>query len=216
MAYETSVEFIADCAARIERTARLAALGGSGRLTEKETERMLHQAELIVIALRERWKDGRGKRSCGAAQPAGSELVKVDMEDGCLVIRTPELYNRRAEDGWFLKALVRDAVAAYCELYGVPSGLEGRFYLAYVRFVKGETKRIFDNDNTEAHQVGDAVVEALGMDDNPYRVQYLFTTRKSRDYEGCCICLVGEERLPDFLVNTVHFLQNGKSTEIPP
>ena len=83
---------------------------------------------------------------------------------------------------------------------------EQRYYFCFVRYYnRGEkTGRIFDNDNVEAHQIVDGIVDGMGMDDSALRVQLMFATKMSAK-SGAKVYIIPAKRMISFM----EFWENG-------
>lgn len=151
-----------------------------------DEERILHNVEMIAAAIRKRLKKRDYVDMVKHSMEPESILVSVGEEAGIIVIRLPELLNRRNNDCWYLRDVVQSQLAVYMAKREMKFSADKRLYLCYVRWHEERLVRRFDNDNTEAHHITDGIATALKLDDNAARIQVLYATLPCKTGEECC------------------------------
>lgn len=203
MAYPTSIKNIQRYLEKSLRITKPCIRLESDTLSEEEELLLLHNAELIADAMRERL----GKRTLKNDGPlrkrkvVRSALMEISVDHGFLALSVPELLNRRYNDAWYLRKLAASLIGDYISR-GIWCPLpEQRYYFCFVRYYNGEEKvrRPFDNDNVEAHQIVDGIADGMGMDDSALRVQLVFATKQS-DKSDAKVYIIPAK-------NIIHFME---------
>ena len=86
---------------------------GCETMISLDEERILHNAEMIAAAIRKRLKKRDYVDMVKHSMEPESILVSVGEEAGIIVIRLPELLNRRNNDCWYLRDVVQSQLAVY-------------------------------------------------------------------------------------------------------